>query len=66
MAIVTVAESVTNNLSHILEQLALPDLEDIAASITIFAQADMDTTPALSWRKRCCAYIAQTVQIVPR
>ena len=32
MAIITVAESVTNNLSHVLQQLAVPDLK-VATSL---------------------------------
>ncbi len=50
MAIITVAESVTNKLSHVLEQLALPDLEVLQTQYTPLFQNNTDTMATLSWR----------------
>ena len=52
MAIITVAESVTNELSHVLEQLALPDLEVLQTQYTPLFQNNTDTMATLSWRIR--------------
>ena len=52
MAIITVAESVTNKLSYVLEQLALPDLEVLQTQYTPLFQNNTDIMATLSWRIR--------------